>query len=108
MPGQSSPALGKGLGVAVGASGGDLGAAGDRVPSRLGPFDPAVIRHRSEPTSSSERRFPCTGRTYVRRPCGQNDTGKRMLRLPPTDPPAADRLDDRLPPRGPPAPNERD
>ena len=38
-------AFGKPLGIAVVATGADLGAAGDRVPGAVGPFDSAFKRH---------------------------------------------------------------
>jgi len=47
VTGDASEALGEGLRVAVGASGRDLGAAGNRVPGGFGPFDVAVVAHRT-------------------------------------------------------------
>lgn len=39
VSGHAAEALGEGFGVAVGAAGADLGAAGDRVPGGVGPLD---------------------------------------------------------------------
>ena len=40
-------AFGKALGIAVVATGADLGATGDRVPAAVGPLDSAFVRHAS-------------------------------------------------------------
>jgi hypothetical protein len=50
---RAAPALGKPLSVAVIAPGADLRAAGDRVPSGIGPLDGALVTHGPNPCATS-------------------------------------------------------
>src|SRR4051794_10634822 len=55
MAGDASEPFGEGLGVAVGAAGGDLGATPNGVPSCVGPLDFGSIAHRESPKGSEYR-----------------------------------------------------